>query len=303
MKKILTLLILLLVGTGIYFFISGPTSQNQDNLASKVEKPAERQLSVRSREPEIGEMKILRHFTGEVSAVNQANVYAEAPGRLRKYAFEEGDEVKENDVLAFLDREITGMKFEPMSIRSPIKGVISRLYPGIGDTLTPQQALATVANLNRMKVSFNIPEKDLEYVSRGNLAKLKVSARPGVILEGEVVRISHSLDSLSRTAYAEAHFDNPNRVILPGMFADLEVTVKIIQDTLLVPIDAAIRSHDESEMHVFINDNGIARRKQVVTGYSASGKTQIIEGLSPEEKVIVEGQYFVKDGDPVREAK
>ena len=87
------------------------------------------------------------------------------------------------------------------------------------------------------------------------------------------------------------------------MFADLEVTVKIIQDTLLVPIDAAIRSHDESEMHVFINDNGIARRKQVVTGYSASGKTQIIEGLSPEEKVIVEGQYFVKDGDPVREAK
>ena len=289
-------------GTGLYFYISGNSTYNQTN-AGEAGIPEERQVTVRSVKPETGALTVVRNFTGEISAVDQADIYSEAPGRLRRYTFSEGDEVKKNDILALIDREVTGMDFEPIGIRSPIEGVVTRLYPGIGGTVTTQNPVVTVANLSQMKVSFSIPEKDLGFVDRGNRAILRVTARPGVIFEGKVVRISQSLDSLSRTAYAEAFFDNPERVLLPGMFGELEVIVRNIQDALLIPIDAALRSHDKNGMHVYINENGTAVKKDITAGYSEGGNIQIAAGLSPADKVIVEGQYFLEDGDKVREAE
>lgn len=296
MKKIL----ITLAGGVLIFGSISLIRMNSLTTEERAEERGRPRVAVRTQSPQFQTLVVRRSFTGDISGVDQADIYSEAPGRLRRYAFEEGDDVQKNDLIALIDREVTGMEFELLRVRSPIDGVVTRLYRGIGETVNTQQPVLSVTNLDRMKVSFNIPEKDLALVDRGNPVKLSVTARPGIIFEGNVVRISHSIDRISRTAYAEAHFTNPDRALLPGMFADIEVLVREIEDALLIPRDAAIRAPDGDGQYVFVLEDGRAIRRDILTGYSEDGLIQVTEGLSADEKIIVEGQFFIEDGERIR---
>ncbi len=259
-----------------------------------------RGIAVRTEYPRIGNLKVTRSFTGEVSGSDQAVVYSEAPGRLRSYRVTEGEKVKKDQVIALIDREMTGMDFEQLRVRAPIDGTVTRLYLGRGDTVNQQTPLAVVADLKKIKVSFHIPERDLGLVKRGNTAMLRVDAWPGKNFEGSVERIALSLERSSRSAYAEAVFDNSGRALMPGMFAEVEVVSQIIEDALLLPESAVLRDPSGECLCVFIAADEKAVRKIVETGFSQNDIIQVVSGLEPSDNVIVEGQEFLEDGQAIR---
>ncbi len=300
MKKgeIITLAALLLIGAALIYTVS---RRQEAEIAEESRREEQRGLAVRSANPEETTLTVSRTFTGDLSGSDQAVIYSEAPGRLREYLVKEGDEVEKDEVIALVDREVTGMEFEMLRVRSPIDGTITRLYLARGDTVNQQKPLAVAADLNTMKVAFHIPERDLAYVSKGKPALLTTSAWPEKTFEGEVDRISLSLERASRSAYAEAVFKNPESLLRPGMFAQLEVISRTIQNAIVLPEDAVVRDPDNDCYCVYIVEDSKAVKRVVETGYSQNNKIQITSGVTTQERVIIEGQRFVEDGQRVRE--
>lgn len=261
----------------------------------------EQRVAVRTANPEVGTLRVTRKFTGELTGSDQAVIYSEAPGRLHSYLVREGEEVKKDQVIALVDREMTGMDFEQLRVRSPIDGTVTRLYLGRGDTVNQQTPLAVAARLDKMKASFHVPERDLQFVNTENTVSMRVTAYPQRTFSGEVSRVSLSLERASRSAYAESLFDNPRGELRPGMFAELEVISRVLSGAVILPDRAVLRGPAGDSSFVFLYEDGTAVRRDIQTGYRQNDSVQIVSGLSPDDRVIVEGQFFLEDGQAVRE--
>jgi len=83
----------------------------------------------------------------------------------------------------------------------------------------------------------------------------------------------------------------------PGMMVDIELIVDQRQDVLSVPLKAIIR--DMGLEQVFVVEDGRSVVREVTTGVEQGERAEVITGLSGEERVVVEGQFGLKEGDPV----
>lgn len=256
--------------------------------------------AVKITRPQRGDISASSFFLGDISGIEQATVYSEVPGRLNKYLVSEGQQVEKDQVVAHVERDITGMDYELHRVRAPVNGTVTRLYHSSGDTLSQQTPLAVVAKIDRVKASFYIPEREISFIEKGNPVSFKTDAPEAKVFHGKITRISLSLDRESRAAYAEALFENPDSLLRPGMFASLQVTYSRRQDVLLIPESAVIRKAGDDEYIVFTAEEGKAVKKPVETGYTQNDKMHIISGLNENDMVIIEGQHFIEEGDKIR---
>ena len=116
-------------------------------------------------------------------------------------------------------------------IRAPFQGVIIRRVASVGETVGPAQAkqpaLFTLAQVDRMRIVFHVPEKHLSAVAVGAPVKIKVANSERVI-EAKVSRIGAALDPKAHTLRAEVELPNPDRKLLPGLSAT--VTIRLNKD-------------------------------------------------------------------------
>ena len=255
-----------------------------------------RRVPIRVMEVARGSMKEILSFTGDVKGKEQVNVYSEVPGRIRSYAVREGQSVKKNGLLATVDRAITGLEFEPAKIRSPIAGIVGRVFLDIGDAVTPQVPVALVVRMNTVEVTFSVVERDIPKVKTGLEASIKVDAHPDTIFQGKVTMVSPVVDPISRTSRAEITVDNRKGFLKPGMFARVDLTVREEKNTVVVPADAVL---GRAERYVFLAEKGKAVRKSVSLGIRENNRVQVVEGLGAGDTLIVVGQRVVDDGEEV----
>jgi multidrug efflux pump subunit AcrA (membrane-fusion protein) len=90
---------------------------------------------------------------------------------------------------------------------------------------------------------------------------------------------------------------NDQGLLKPGMMVDIELIVDRRQGVLSVPLKAIIR--DMGLEQVFVVENGRSVVRQVTSGVEQDGRVEIVAGLNGEEQVVVEGQFGLKEGDPV----
>src|SRR3989338_6143276 len=129
-------------------------------------------------------------YVGDIKGQDEAIVYPKVSGKIIEKIKEDGSIVQKGDVIAYIDRDEVGLKFEKAPIESPLTGVVGRVYVDIGSHVDAQTPIALVVNMDRVKISLDIPEKYLPRVSLGRLARIKVDAYPEEEFSGEVTRIS-----------------------------------------------------------------------------------------------------------------
>ncbi|MGM0441060.1 MAG: efflux RND transporter periplasmic adaptor subunit [Elusimicrobiota bacterium] len=297
-KKIIGIITILVIGGLIAFRVA--TLKEEDNNNSSKKDTQAKSTPVAVEKPEYGKIEGTSDFIGNIKGKNQAKVFPEAPGRLVKTRVSEGDTVKKDRVIALLTREITGSDYENIKVRAPTRGTVTRIYPDSGDIVSRETPIALISELDEVKISFSIPSKDLPRVNKGDIARIQVDTYPDKKFTGRVTRLSISLDEITRTAYGEVTVQNPNQLLLPGMFANLQIISETREKALLLPRDAVLRDLEKETFHVFVFDEGQAVKKNLQTGITAVGKIEVLSGLKPEDQVIVDGQNFLEDGQRVR---
>jgi RND family efflux transporter MFP subunit len=181
---------------------------------------------------------------------------------------------------------------------APFSGAVTRRLVDPGAHVSSATPILTLASPNPLKVIVNIPERDVDLVRSGMVARLQIDTFPGRVFEGKIARLNSALDPSSRTLMAEVHVPNRDQLLKPGMFARVSLVLAESRDALLVPVEAVVE--EEGKDFVYSVTESKARRREVTRGWTQDSLVAVTKGLEEGERIVVAGQQRLKPGLKVR---
>ena len=186
-------------------------------------------------------------------------------------------------------------------IRAPFAGVLGIRQVSPGALVTPGTAIATLDDISRVFVDFPLPEAELAKVEAGQAIVGTVAAWPQLRFDGAVRTIDARIDPDSRAATVRADFANADGRLRPGMLVNVALG-QPQREALVVPEIAVVQVGRDS--FVFrVKADASVEQAMVRTGSRDAGRVEIIEGLKPGERIVVEGMGKLRPGMKVSEAE
>jgi len=186
------------------------------------------------------------------------------------------------------------------AVIAPFRGLVAEKNGEVGEYYNAMMGGPSVYRLvkiDTVEAVIGVPESEVPRVSLGQDARLLVETYPDRAFQGTVTRVGLDINRYSRTLEVEISAANPEGLLKPGMLADIQLVVDRRQGVLTIPQKAVIR--DMGLEHVFVVEDTVAVKREVVSGAMQNGRIEIREGLQGHERVIVEGQFGLKEGDRV----
>src|SRR4051812_2870246 len=201
---------------------------------------------------------------------------------------------------ASLERAETLLTFT--KITAPFSGIVTRrmldagaFVPAATAGSSPQSAaLLTIADFNVVRVQAAVPESDAPLVAKDQPIKVTVDGLPGRTFEGKITRFAYGLDEATKTMLAESEIQNPKLELRPGMYANARIGIERKENALLVPAEAVLL--EKANASVFTVVDNKAKKRAVKTGFNDGSRVEILDGLKPDEAVILIGKVPLSDG-------
>ena len=192
--------------------------------------------------------------------------------------------------------ELTETQLVKAVIQAPFGGVIGFRYVSPGGFVAPQDRIATLQDIDPVKVEFTVPEAYIGQIQVGDSIEFRVKGsdepQPAV-----VYAIEPSVDRNTRSLRLRAVSPNPAGRLLPGAFADVSLAVREVADALTVPSIAVVPELGGKK--VFVVEEGRAEPRMVQTGIRTETELQVTAGLEPGDRVIVSGIQQLRAGRAV----
>jgi membrane fusion protein, multidrug efflux system len=188
---------------------------------------------------------------------------------------------------------------EKMVLRAPFDGVVGIRQASVGAYVTPGTPITTLTSTDALELIASVPER---HVSRLQVAQV-VRGVVGACAHrftAEVSVLEPAVDPDTRTLGLLARVREPMAGLRPGMSASVKVEVEQVEGALLIPLEALIRRG--TRRLVYVVKDGVTEPRTVRTGDVDSRYVEIVEGLSPGEKVITAGHQKVGPGREVSES-
>lgn len=185
----------------------------------------------------------------------------------------------------------TGRPHSTITVTAPVSGAITALGVRPGMTVSAGQTLAEISGFSPIWLEAAVPEIQAANVRVGQPISATLAAFPDERFAGRIIAILPSADDASRTITARAQLPNPGRRLKPGMFAKVSLSPDRRQ-ALLVPSEAIIRTGERTIVMVAQGEGGYMPA-EVRIGREADGRTEVLAGLAPGEKVVTSGQFLL----------
>jgi membrane fusion protein (multidrug efflux system) len=190
-------------------------------------------------------------------------------------------------------------------IRAPLSGIVTKrsVDPGAfipaatSGSVAQSAALLTVMDMRSVRVEIPVPELEVPHVKVGLPVEVTVDELPGRVFHGSVTRFAYALDEASKTMTAEAELPNPKSELRPGMYVRVRIAMEQKTDTLLIPATALVSGKGQD--FVFTVSDGRAKRIAVKAGFRDGTSVEILEGLAPDQIVVLAGSNPPTEGQPV----
>ena len=176
-------------------------------------------------------------------------------------------------------------------IKSSIAGIVNELPAKKGLYLAVGDPVATVLDIERLKVIVGIPESDVDAVRKIDRFEITIEALGNREITGTKYFLAVAPESQAQVYRLELEVENKSEEILPGMFARVEIVKQVFPDALAIPLYAVISR--DNKHYVYLEENNVAKLQEVKLGILEGWQIQIIEGLAPGQRVIVVGQRSV----------
>ncbi|MDP6849082.1 MAG: efflux RND transporter periplasmic adaptor subunit, partial [Kiritimatiellia bacterium] len=177
---------------------------------------------------------------------------------------------------------------------SPVSGVLEDRYVDVGEYVSEGQAMCRVVDASSLKLLADIPEKDVMALEQGDSVPFTIASLPGLSFTGNVSFVASTASRESNCYRTEMIVDDASRRLKPGMIAELSVTRRIREDTIVVPLVSVVPKRGE---HIVFVVNGERAEARMVNLEAIIGREAVLStGLKPGDKVVVEGQRALHDG-------
>jgi membrane fusion protein (multidrug efflux system) len=196
------------------------------------------------------------------------------------------------------DYENAKLLLSRTEITSPMDGIIRHMDAKVGLQLSEGDPIAEILEIDRMKGVIGIPESDVTAVRKLENVDLTVQALGDRIITGKKHFLSPSPETAARLYNLELEINNSGGEVLDGMFVRADVVKKRVADTLTVPFYSVISRNDEQ--YVYVEEEGVARKRKVRLGIMEKWMVQVTAGLQPGDKLLVEGHRDVEDQQKIK---
>jgi len=193
-------------------------------------------------------------------------------------------------------KEVTQAQLAETEIIAPFDGIIGLRYVSEGSYVSLDMLVATMQDIDPIKVEFSVPEKYAKQIKKGTEIKVLVGDSKEEY-NGSVYAVESKIDLATRTIKARAKIPNPNGDLIPGSFAKVDITLEQMPNAIVIPSESIIPEMTGEK--VFTCVNGKAHSVGVKTGIRTETSVQIVEGLNPQDTLIVTGLLQLSDGKAV----
>lgn len=310
---------------------------------------------------EVTEMQapVFLRLTGTLKGIKEADLAANAAGRVIRTNVERGAEVKEGAVLAQLDTSaatlslaeaqiqvatsrtqdeinkadcvryeqlkakgaISPMEYDQATakcktaplgleaararqklaaknvgdgtIRAPFAGIVSERYVDVGEYVQPSSKVVSIAQVGQLRLEFTVPEVSLAQVKTGADASFTVAAYPDQTFHGAVRFVAGSVRATTRDLVAEAEVENAERLLRPGMFANISLAVGT-EKLASVPLSAVFERLEKKR--VYVVQGGRLEERVLQHGAEIDGRLTVRDGLKLRDKVVVGNLTGLQNG-------
>lgn len=194
------------------------------------------------------------------------------------------------------EREIIESQLAKTEILAPFDGVVGLRQVSEGSYVTSNALIATMQQVDPMKVEFSVPEKHAGQVKNGLEVKVQ-TGESGREFNGTIFAVESKIELSTRTIKARARIANPRQDLIPGSYAKVEINLETISDAIVIPSGAIIPELEGEK--VFLYEGGKAKAVPVKTGIRTETGIQILEGVESQDTLILTGLLQISNGSDV----
>ena len=190
------------------------------------------------------------------------------------------------------------LRLERSRITAPISGRALTREIEPGEVLAPGAPITVIQRVDRLKAAIGIPESDIALFAVGGEAILHVDAYPDRTFTGTISFVGPATVGASRTFPAEIAVANGDGALRPGMIARVSLVRRTFENAVVVPRDA-LHERDSGTVAVVV-ETDVARVRTVTLDASEDGSVLVTSGLEAGDRLVVEGQRGLVEGQRVR---
>jgi multidrug efflux system membrane fusion protein len=240
-------------------------------------------------------------FAATVQA-DQADVRsAEETARVDEQAIKSAEEVVRADEAAV---DNTKVLLGYTTIRSPIDGRTGSLGLNLGNVVRANDSMLLVINqIQPIYVSFTVPQQQLpaikRYMTEGTLDVSVLPAGEPKPVHGKVTFTDNTVDPTTGTIRLKATFGNDEKRLWPGQFVNVTLTLTTQPDAIVIPAQAVQSGQGGSQFVFVVKEDSTVDNRRITVERTQGNETVVAKGLSPGERVVIDGQPRLTPGAKV----
>ncbi|RFM30281.1 efflux RND transporter periplasmic adaptor subunit [Deminuibacter soli] len=198
------------------------------------------------------------------------------------------------------DIQYTQALIDKTVIRAPFSGTVGLRQVSPGAYITPASILATIQQLNQLKIDFTIPEDYGSLVHIGGTVEVENDALKATRRKALVTAIEPTANALTRNLKIRAVLENKSETN-PGAFAKVYVGAGTDARAIMIPTNAIIP--DDKNKQVVLVKGGRAKFVNVTTGLRQATNVAVVKGIAAGDTIVVNGVLFALPNGPVKVRK
>ena len=192
-------------------------------------------------------------------------------------------------------------------IRAPFAGRLGIRAADLGQYLGAGAKIVTLQSLDPIHADFYLPQKSVGEIRVGQKVSVKADAFPNRTFAGEISAIDPKVDLNSRNVQIRATVGNPQHLLLPGMYATVDISVGRPRRLVTLP-QTAITFNPYGNVVYLVEEKGkspegkpllFAQQKFVTTGETRGDQIAVLSGIKKGDMVVTTGQIKLRNGTPV----
>ncbi len=187
-------------------------------------------------------------------------------------------------------------KIRKRKIKAPFSGILGLKQVSEGSYLSPATEVINLVKQKPVKIEFSIPGKYTDHMKKGQEIAFTINGIDSTF-KASISAIEPTISESTRTLQIRAVYPNEGRMIKPGNFAEIVLTLNKQQKAFMVPSIAIVPELQGKKVYVYRNGESYPRK--VKTGQRNNNHLQVNEGLSEGDTVITKGIQRLEAGKPV----
>ncbi len=237
-------------------------------------------------------------FVGRITSAKDVPVFPKVMGKFVRYEKKIGEQVKKGEVIALIDRDVTGQVYEYHKVVSPIDGVLLKADVDEGMVVTSDKPVAVVADISFYKVKLSVPEVYRGKIKEGLSCEIKAYSVDRQ-LDGEVIKVEAIVDPVVAEFPVEVQVKNKGILFYPGEVARVDIFSAPVE-SLVMPLNALLRMPGTGSDYCFVVKDGKIEKRFIKVGQIVGESVEVLSGLEEGDMVVISGQGILDTGMKVK---